>query len=208
QVRARGTELEARTPVLVVGGEVWRDVEPGSTVAAAGRLVATAPGDRVAALLVVDIDPRLLRPPGATHRVVARARVALLEVTDPLPGDARALVPGSAVGDRSRQSAELEAAMRTAGRTHLTAVSGGHFSILGALVRGITGGLPRWLRCGVTGLAMAALVLLVGPEPSVLRAAAMGAVGLLGLLLRRPAQPAPALAVAVVLLLLADPWLA
>jgi competence protein ComEC len=55
---------------------------------------------------------------------------------------------------------------------------------------------------------MTAFVALVHPTPSVLRAAAMGAVGVSALVLGRPARAVPALAATVVVLLVTDPWLA
>jgi len=55
---------------------------------------------------------------------------------------------------------------------------------------------------------MALMVLLVHPSPSVVRAAAMGLVAAGGLLAGRPHRAPPALCAAVVVLLVADPWLA
>jgi competence protein ComEC len=55
---------------------------------------------------------------------------------------------------------------------------------------------------------MAAFVLVVQPGSSVVRAAVMGAVGVLGIVAGRPARSVPALACAVLLLVLVDPWLA
>lgn len=70
-----------------------------------------------------------------------------------------------------------------------------------------------WLRVGVRwqvaagAAALAALVVTARPEPSVLRAAVMGSVGLLGLLAGRPGRAPPAVCAAVLLLLAVDPWL-
>ena len=52
------------------------------------------------------------------------------------------------------------------------------------------------------------MVLVVHPSPSVVRAAVMGLVALLGVLLGRPHRAPAALAATVVVLLVADPWLA
>jgi competence protein ComEC len=57
------------------------------------------------------------------------------------------------------------------------------------------------------GTAIAAFCVAARPEPSVLRAAAMGAVGLLALSIGRRAAAVPAVGVSVVLLIAADPWL-
>ena len=92
----------------------------------------------------------------------------------------------------------------------MTAVSGAHFSLVAALVLALTSAvrLPRPARAGLTVAAMAAMVLVVHPSPSVVRAAAMGLVALLGVLLGRPHRAPAALGATVVVLLVADPWLA
>ncbi|GMA25509.1 hypothetical protein GCM10025864_32680 [Luteimicrobium album] len=69
--------------------------------------------------------PDVRAPP---HGPVAGAddlRSALMDVTDDLSPQARALVPGVAVGDVTRLPDDLDTAMRTVGLTHVTAVSGG-----------------------------------------------------------------------------------
>lgn len=210
QVRARGRESPAAAPVLVLGPPSWQQARYGARVGATGRLVPTAPGDDVIALLIVHGGPRPLRSPGPADRAVGRIRTAFLEVTADLPGDSGALVPGIAIGDRSRMPDDLEQAMQAVSLTHVTAVSGAHFSVLSATVLAVVAALgsPRWLRGVAATVTLVGFVLLVHPQPSVLRAAAMGAIGLVALLLRRPSRALPALSVAVVVLLVADPWLA
>src|SRR5258706_13565597 len=72
----------------------------------------------------------------------------------------------------------------------------------------------RWCRAGpkvaalVCVLALIGFVILVRPSPSVLRAAAMGGLGLLALALGRSRSAVPALAVTVIVLVLVDPALA
>jgi competence protein ComEC len=86
-------------------------------------------------------------------------------------------------------------------------VSGANFAIIiGALlmvVRGLGAG-PR-TSVVVVSCAIVVFVLLVRPSPSVVRAAVMGAVGLLALLVRRRAQAMPALCTAIIVLLLIWP---
>nr|WP_286120409.1 ComEC/Rec2 family competence protein [Zhihengliuella sp. ISTPL4] len=66
----------------------------------------------------------------------------------------------------------------------------------------------RALRVLLAAGALAAFVVLVTPEPSVVRAAAMAAAGMLSILLGRPSAGAGILALSVTALLVADPWLA
>lgn len=209
-VTGRGQSGEAAAPVLLLGGPGWAEVAYGARVEASGTFAPTAPGDDLIGLFVVRGESRSLDPPGATDRVVGRIWADLLRVTDGLADDPRGLVPGIAVGDTSRLPPDLDDAMRVAGLTHVTAVSGAHFAIIGASVLGLTSvaGLPRRARIVVVAAAMVGVVLLVRAEPSVLRAALMGAVGIGAMLLGRPSRALPALGATVIALLVMDPWLA
>ena len=124
--------------------------------------------------------------------------------------DARALVPALVVGDDRSMSAQVVEDFRTCGLTHLAAVSGTNLT----LVVGFLLVLARWAGVRARGLVLvgvlgvAGFVLLARPEPSVLRAAAMGSVALVGLGARGRDTGIRALGVAVLVLLLLDPWLA
>jgi competence protein ComEC len=209
-VQGRGVTAPGGGQVGVLGDPSWADVDYGVEVRASGRLLRAEPGDRAAATLVASGPPVETAEPLPALRVVNTLRTDLLTASDGLPADARALLPGVAVGDTSRIDDELDAALRTTGLTHVTAVSGGHFAIVVAAVTALCAlaRAPRGVRMGVTGLVMAGFVLLVHPDPSVLRAAAMGVVGLVGIGLGRPSRAVPALACIVVVLLVLDPWLA
>nr|WP_281728337.1 ComEC/Rec2 family competence protein [Cellulomonas denverensis] len=125
-----------------------------------------------------------------------------------LPGDAGALLPGVTVGDTSGVG-DLDAAMKGSGLAHITAVSGAHFSMVGTAVLLVSSwcGVPRrWRWLPVTAVSIG-FVVLVGPGPTVVRAALMGGVGVLGVAVGRPSRAVPALCVAVLGLLVADPWL-
>ncbi|MFD6031656.1 ComEC/Rec2 family competence protein [Cellulosimicrobium funkei] len=207
QVTARGATVPAAGPVVVSGsGDGWTDLAYGAAVVVTGRL--DVQGDRT--FLRTDGAPRVVDDPGRFLRGVHAMRQSLLDATDGLSPQARGLVPGVAVGDTSRLDPELDEAMRTTSLTHVTAVSGGHFVIVVACVAALCVVLraPRAVRVVVTGAAMVGFVALVHPEPSVLRAAAMGVVGVLGIALGRPSRAVAALGAAVVVLLVVDPWLA
>lgn len=181
----------------------------GARVQVVGRLSeATRPGRP--ARLTAARPPQVLRAPPGPLRVAGRVRDAVDALADELPGDAGALLPGVTVGDTSRVPEDLQAAMRTAGLTHLVAVSGAHFSLVAALASvGVAAlGLPRALRAGAVVLSMAAMVLVVQPSSSVVRAAVMGTVGALGTAAGRRARAPAALAAAVLVLLVHDVGLA
>jgi competence protein ComEC len=93
-------------------------------VRATGRLVATPAGDDVGALLVVRGDAVPLARAGPVHRITADLRDGLRQAVRGLPPDSRGLLPGLVLGDTSALPGDLEEAMRVAGLTHLTAVSG------------------------------------------------------------------------------------
>ncbi|TFB53649.1 ComEC/Rec2 family competence protein [Cryobacterium tagatosivorans] len=67
--------------------------------------------------------------------------------------------------------------------------------------------LRRGLRIGLSLAVLAGFVTLVTPEPSVLRAGVMASVVLLSIGIGRPGGGVPALALVVIVLLAADPWL-
>ncbi len=206
-VEGRRAVAGAAAAVLVVTDA---PVPYGAVVQVTGRLVPAEPGDDVVGILRATVDCEVLGAPGVVDRAVGRIRAGLLEVTDPLPPDPRGLVPGVAVGDTSRLPPALDAAMRDVGLTHITAVSGGHFAVLAVTVVAATAvlRLPRTARTVVLVVAMSGFVLLVHPDPSVVRAAAMGAVAALGTLLGRRSATLPALTTAVLGLVVVDPWLA
>ena len=130
--------------------------------------------------------------------------------TQPLPEPARALLPGMLYGDRSLQDDALNTAMKQTGLSHLTAVSGSNCAIIAGLVllllRGF--GTPRWLALLGLGAALVLFAGFVGPEPSVLRAAVMGAIAALSLHFGRGRGSLGILCFAATLLLLVDQSLA
>jgi competence protein ComEC len=126
------------------------------------------------------------------------------------PSDQAGLVPALVDGDDAGLPTDLEEDFRTTGLTHLTAVSGTNLTlVVGALLV-----LARWAGVRARALTLVGVlgvlgfVLLARPEPSVLRAAAMGSVALVGLGHDGRRRGPRALGAAVLLLLLVDPWLA
>lgn len=208
EVVGRGARGTARAPVLVLGPAEWRDVRVGERFRAVGRLRAAEPGDDVVAVLAALGPPELLSAAPALEQAIDRQRRGLLAATAGLPADAAGLVPGIAIGDTSRLPADLADAMRATSLTHLTAVSGAHVAIILGTLLALTVWMPVLPRAVLCTLALVGFVLLVRPEPSVLRAATMGGVAVLGLLLGRSSRALPALAGSVILLVLLDPWIA
>ncbi len=130
---------------------------------------------------------------------------SLGQVSDP-----EALVAGLAIGERKLLSEQAQLAMREVSLTHLVAVSGANLAIVMGAVWFLLGiiGVSRKLRFLFSGLALVGYVLLVGPEPSVIRAGAMALAVLCAMALGRGANPLHSLALAVLCLLLFDQSLA
>lgn len=122
----------------------------------------------------------------------------------------RGLVPGMVLGDTSAQSAEEQQLYIDTGLSHLSAVSGSNVAIVTTAAvlacRLLTLG-PRVQVAAAAG-ALLLFVGLVGTEPSVLRAAVTGLVGLLAVLNSARMEPVHGLCLAVIGLLLWDPDLA
>jgi competence protein ComEC len=209
EVRGRGTATSLVTPVLVLTSADAPRPALGATVRLRGRLAPADDGD-LAAVLVASGDPEVLRAPDLWWRGSAAVRQSLRESVSHMPPAQRALVPALVVGDDSALPDDVETDFRTTGLTHLLAVSGTNLT----LVVGFLLALARWCRVRgrwlvVVGAAgVVGFVLLARTEPSVLRAAVMGTVALIGLGHDGRQRGLRALGVAVLALVLVDPGLA
>jgi ComEC/Rec2-related protein len=210
-VTTDGARLRLDVRVLVFARDAaWRELLPGQRVAAHGRLGPPRGGDLTAAVLSATGPPEPVAAAPWVQHAAGGLRAGLRAATAPLPPHPGSLVPALAIGDTNGLDAVQEEQFQATGLTHLMAVSGANITI----VVGFVMLLARWLRAGpwvavaVAALALVGFVILVRPSPSVLRAAAMGAVGLLALLLGRSRVATSALATAVVGSLLFDPALA
>jgi competence protein ComEC len=208
RVDGRGRTFSTRAPVVVLADETWADLELGSVVRARGRL--DVPDDRgVAAVLAGSPGPVVVDPPAGPFGAAETVRAGIREAVSGTGPEARALVPALVVGDDRQMSPEVVADFRTCGLTHLAAVSGTNLTlVVGFLLlvaRGIGARGRALTLVGIVGVA--GFVLLARPEPSVVRAAAMGSVALVSLGTSGRTRGARALGVATVSLLLVDPWL-
>jgi competence protein ComEC len=194
--------------LLFLDGSEQVRVGERATVSAVVRRVP--PGDDVAFLAFAEGPVSVLVPAPPGLALASGLREGLRAVSGSLPGPGAQLLPGLAVGDTSRVDAELDADMKNSSLSHLTAVSGANCAIVVGAVFAICAalGMRRGARVAVSLAALAGFVVLVTPEPSVLRAAVMGGIVLLALAAGRPARGVPALCLAVVVLLVIDPWLA
>ena len=182
---------------------------PGQRLRTTGKLKPAAQGQAEAAVLSASSAPLTIGTPGPWQSGPGDLRGHFTAAAGQFGGDARGLLPGMVTGDTGSLDAELEVAMKSVGMTHLTAVSGANCSlILGALL--LAARSLRFSRAFAAVLGLAGLglfVLMVGPDASVLRAAVMGAIGLVALAGGRPGRGLSFLCLAVIVLVLAQPAL-
>lgn len=203
-----GAVQGASAPVRV-GIDPAEGFDLGATIRVKGEAAATDPGEK-SALVVFASTASVDAPASGVFAVAADLRSGFIERSTRLPGPGAGLLPGLAVGDTRAVSTELNDDMRTSGLSHLTAVSGANCAIVvGAMfwLTALCGG-GRRIRVLVAAAALSGFVVLVTPEPSVIRAGVMAGVAMLALLLGRPSAGAGLLALSATVILLADPWLA
>lgn len=213
-VEGRGEAFRVRQQVVVMGsgdnGRRLARLVVGTTARASVRL---APPDRpgpAVAIASLRSPPEVVTEPSNAARGIESVRAGLRASVANLPEGQRGLVPALVVGDTSLQTDAVMETFRTTGLTHLTAVSGANLTLLLAFLLtaarwvGVRG---RWLYLvGLLGVVV--FIALCRTEPSVLRASAMGLVALAALGGHAASgKGARHLAVAVIVLVLIDPWL-
>jgi competence protein ComEC len=220
RVTGRGAVRTVHSPVLVIGDAAWAHVRWGQLVRGAGRL-APADGTDLAALVVASGPPRLDQPAGWVYRGADAYREAITTSVSHLGRRERALLPALVDGDESAIDTAMSDNFKTTGLTHLLAVSGANLTLVVSFVLMVArrAGAPGRARLVIAGMAVLGFVVVARPDPSVLRATAMGLVSVVGAAVGGTGPTAVgtpaasrrgvrALCVAVVGLLLVDPWLA
>ena len=210
-ISARGERVLVDLPISMRVDDPDLVPAPGTEIAISGRLGPAAKPDLAAVLTMrSESGITILRSPGPIDAAASSMREGLRESLTGVGPDAAALVAGLSVGDESLQSASLDDSMRASGLSHLTAVSGGNVAIILAVVL-VLARMLRWRMPTRVIVALAALgyfVVLVRPQPSVVRAAVMGVVMLLALLTGGRRSGPAVLATAVLVLVVVSPALA
>lgn len=214
-IEARGQNQRDNQSIAIIGPRDIEDLQAGQTIKTSGQLRPTDRGESARAILFIHPNTTSANPPHGIYAWGSAMREKLRAATSHLPDDARGLIPSMVVGDTSVLPDTLDQAMRDTSLTHLTAVSGANCTIIIAGTLMIIQPSQRWrprtrraLRViGALGV-LAGYLIATGPQPSILRASMMGAVGLYGILQGRRNTGIAALSIAVIGLLLIDPWLA
>ncbi len=130
-------------------------------------------------------------------------RWAVATIAAHLPETSAALLSGLILGEKTGLPPEADEAFRRAGVYHILAVSGFNVALLASFVFFVLSslGMSRRPTAAVAAIALVGFSLVVGGQPSVLRATVMGLLLLVALLLERESQLPNALALAAFLLL-------
>ena len=201
-----GNQVDGRGYLIYDGAELAR----GVTVSFEGKFEPAGRNSRDAFLVKPLTAIEVVSAPENTQGILNALRANYVASLSGLTPDSKTLVAGLAIGEISALSPELEEQMRIVSLTHLVAVSGSNCAIVVGMVYLIAVSL-RFGRAGRTVISLAALglyVLLIGPDPSVLRAGVMAASVIVMIALGRRTWALNALAIAAIILLVADPWLA
>lgn len=213
-VRAALHSKRGDIPVLLwLEGKPDERWVPGATLELAGRAERFDAGSAAAyGVTVQDSASAKLVPAGPLAfaeqpgRIANELRLGLRAATAQLQG--AELLPGFAVGDTSLVSDELQQNMLQTSLTHLTAVSGANCALVTSVIIWCSSmlGAGRRVRLLLAAAALTGFVFVVGPDPSVQRAAVMAAVMLVSGYGGKRALALPSLGVAILILLGCDPW--
>ena len=197
-------------PVIVFDASPASRIEIGTTLLVSGAFRATAPSDEVSYLVFAAGPARVVTAPPWYLAGTNALRAGLARAARTLPGQGGQLLPGLAIGDTTAVSPALSTAMKTSSLSHLTAVSGANCAVVIGLILlvGRAIGVRRGVRIAVALMVLVGFVVLVTPQPSVVRSAIMAALVLGSMAGGRPVAGLPVVGVTVLVMLTLDPWLA
>lgn len=209
-LRIRTDDYPVPVPTMLRADAPPEDIPAGARVSLP---VTFSESDRagVGEILAAATEVTDTAPPGGMAAVAALVKEKFATAVQAGVGEAsQGLLPGMVLGDTTLQGETESQLYIDTGLSHLSAVSGANVAIVTTMVivvcRLLTLG-PR-IQTVSAGLALLLFVGLVGTEPSVLRAAVTGLVGLLAVINSARMEPIHALCLAVIGLILVDSDLA
>jgi ComEC/Rec2-related protein len=150
-------------------------------------------------------DVNIGRVDGAVATAASTIRTSLHAAASSLAPAHAALLRGLVIGDTAGMDPSAEDSLRRAGLSHLVAVSGSNVAIVLVAIAAATRPLGLFHRVAICAVGLALYVAAVGPEPSVLRAATMGAIGLVAMASGLRTEPLQALGIALIVLVAMRP---
>lgn len=212
EFRRRGTRTRAGGAVTILAtGSEWEKIIPGQQLEFPTRVKPPHYHDLTVATLFPTGSPQLIRGPPWWQQAAQTVRRNLATAAaHSLSPDAAAVLPSLVLGDTSGFSEELHEQFKASGLEHLCVVSGANLAILLAAVLFATRlvGCGPKVTAGCGGITVVVFVILARPDPSVLRAAAMGVITVVAIFTGRQRQALPALCAGVIGLLAIVPELA
>jgi ComEC/Rec2-related protein len=139
----------------------------------------------------------VVRAPRFAHGAAAAVREGVRDAVGDIDPAVGALLSGLTIGDTEGMSPVTVDSFRAAGLSHVLAVSGSNVAIVLAAALGAARSLGHRTRMSIGFAALGLFVLVVGPDASVLRAGATGAITLACLTRGNRAEPLSALGLAV-----------
>lgn len=185
--------------VLLAGTVVLASLSVGPRRAAWGLAALAAAGVAVRGALPALVLAVPLPFVDDVRAALARPITALV------PAPESAILLGIVLGERDDIPTAVVRAFAASGTTHLLAISGFNMTLVASVVTLALARRAPVVRALVSILSIALYTVLVGPAPSVLRAALMSAVATCGVIAGRRAATANALCVAVTAMVVADP---
>lgn len=169
------------------------------------------PSHGLGGVLYIAHDVVLLQAPSGYRAWVRGLKDHVREVVlSHSSGEAIGLIPAMTLGDTSLQTPDQRERYAATGLAHLSAVSGGNVAMICTAVLSVCLMLRMQRRVAILA-AFASLVLfviVVGLEPSVMRASVMGSLGLVAMLAHTRVPPAHALCLAIITVITIDPAMA
>ncbi|MBC7595456.1 MAG: ComEC/Rec2 family competence protein [Kineosporiaceae bacterium] len=206
RVEARDGSFSDRAPVTVFAEGAAAKLQVGERLTMIGRFSPSDASDTAAEFNALRLGPA--HQEAWWWAASSSMRAAVTEAVSHTGPEPSALIPALVHGDDHNLSESVKDDFRRSGLTHLLAVSGTNLTIVlvTILLVGRAAGVRRRGQWILGAFAVAGFVILARPDPSVLRAAAMGSVGLaaLGYGSRGGVR---ALSWAVIVLMVIDPWL-
>ncbi len=205
--RLGGDEISGRVVVFASSAD-FGEVVVGQPVQFPARISRPTRRDLSVAVLTATGEPtRGQAGPAQRAAHAVRERFAAAARTA-LPDEQARMLPALVLGDTSAVTAVTSREFRESNLMHLMAVSGANVTIVcGAVLFSARLVGPR-VAVALAAMALVGFVVVVQPTASVLRAAVMGAIALLGVLSARRRQALPSLSASVLVLLAVAPQLA
>ncbi|WEV68339.1 ComEC/Rec2 family competence protein [Bifidobacterium sp. ESL0769] len=210
--------------VLYANKPICRQLSDSQTIETSGTLQTARYGMRPIWLTIDDnAKTRLAERAPPAKRLIDSMQRSFFSVTEGLSDQGRVLVPGLTIGLLGQDfmgataakhepvnatfATLLEMHFKDSGIMHLMAVSGGHFALIGSLIRSGCARflLPRQVVAVLTVLAYVALASAMYPSDSVMRALIMGIFASSAMFAGRRSQAISALSWTVILVLLTNP---